>query len=85
MTHPFYILQKMPSIVVDAKLPPPRGQAAPAAAAAASIKVAPTHSANIGSFRAAEDWEDALPSNLRNLLGKILIKHFDGQNKGSTN
>ena len=64
----------MPSIVVDAKLPPPRGQAAPAAAAAASVfKVAPTPSANIGSFRAAEDWEDVLPSNLRNLLGKILV------------
>ena len=75
----------MPSIVVDAKLPPPRGQLAPAAAAASVIKVPPPPSANIGSFRAAEDWEDALPSNLRNLLGKILIKHFDGQNKGSTN
>ena len=76
----------MPSIVVDAKLPPPRGGlAAPAAAAASVIKVAPSPSANIGSFRAAEDWEDALPSNLRNLLGKILIKRFDGQNISSTN
>ena len=42
------------------------------------IKVAPSSPSaaaadNIGSFRAAEDWEDALPSNLRNLLGKILI------------
>ena len=74
----------MPSIVVDAKLPPPRaGQAAPAAAAS-SIKVAPSPSANIGSFRAAEDWEDTLPSNLRNLLGKKLID-YDERHKRSTN
>ena len=34
------LLQEMPSIVVDAKgPPPPRGQAAPAPAAAASFKV----------------------------------------------
>ena len=70
-------MQKMPSIIVDPRLPPPPpkgGQVGATATGnhASSSKVAPPSAAadNIGSFRADREWEDALPSTLRNLLGK---------------
>ena len=59
--------QKMPSVVADpnppSKLPPPPPPPLP------GMQVGLKSGANIGSFRAARDWEDALPSALRNLLG----------------
>ena len=68
-------MQKMPSIIVDPRLPPPpppKGQVGATATGnhASSSKVAPPSADNIGSFRADREWEDALPSTLRNLLGK---------------
>ena len=64
----------MPSIIADMKLPPPTGQLGTTGIHSSSSKVANSVAAdNIGSFRADRDWEDALPSNLRNLLGKNLL------------
>ena len=49
----------------SSKLTAPPGQPAPAKPRAAAD--------NIGSFRASDEWEEALPTNLRNLLGEKLI------------